>query len=50
MAWWYRQFAKQDAVLPALEQEARAAKRGLWADRSPVPAWEWRRLPARAGR
>jgi len=26
-----------------LEQEARAAKRGLWADPSPVPPWEWRK-------
>jgi endonuclease YncB( thermonuclease family) len=39
MAWWYRQFA--NAVLRALEQEARAAKRGLWVDPSPVPPWEW---------
>jgi micrococcal nuclease len=42
LAWWYRQFAKRDSVLPALEQEARAAKRGLWSDPSPVPPWEWR--------
>jgi micrococcal nuclease len=42
MAWWYRQFAKRDTVLPALEQGAGAAKRGLWADPSPVPPWEWR--------
>jgi endonuclease YncB( thermonuclease family) len=42
MAWWYRQFAKGDTVLPELEREARAAKRGLWADPSPVPPWEWR--------
>src|SRR5262245_50261614 len=32
MAWWYRQFAKRDPVLQSLEQEARAAKRGLWND------------------
>jgi len=43
MPWWYRQFAKGDAVLPGLEQEARAAKRGLWADPLPVPPWEWRK-------
>ena len=43
MAWWYRQFAKRDTVLPELEQEARAARRGLWADPAPVPPWEWRK-------
>ena len=24
------------------EREARAAQRGLWADKAPVPPWEWR--------
>jgi micrococcal nuclease len=43
LAWHYVQFAKRDTVLPVLEQEARAAKRGLWADPSPVPPWEWRK-------
>ncbi len=43
MAWWYRQFAKRDTVLPALEQEARSAKRGLWSDPAPVQPWEWRK-------
>jgi phosphatidylserine/phosphatidylglycerophosphate/cardiolipin synthase-like enzyme len=39
------------------EALARAAKRGLWADKAPVPPWEWRatekdrkRKPAPAGR
>lgn len=26
-----------------LEDEAKAAKRGLWADSQPVPPWAWRR-------
>lgn len=26
----------------AAERDARAAGRGLWADREPVPPWEWR--------
>src|SRR5215472_18830537 len=43
MAWWYRQFAKRDTVLPELERKARAAKRGLWADPLPVPPGEWRK-------
>jgi len=25
------------------EQEAKGRTRGLWADREPVPPWEWRR-------
>ena len=30
-------------VLPVLEQEARAARRGLWADPSRGRPWEWRK-------
>ena len=25
-----------------LEEEARVARRGLWADRNPIPPWDWR--------
>jgi endonuclease YncB( thermonuclease family) len=25
------------------EQQARAARRGLWADDAPIPPWQWRR-------
>jgi micrococcal nuclease len=48
LAWWYRQYAKRDQVLPALEEQSRAARRGLWTDSQPVPPWEWRRA-LRAG-
>lgn len=41
LAWHYKRFSK-DKTLQRLESEARAAKRGLWADRDPVPPWEWR--------
>jgi micrococcal nuclease len=30
-AWWFRRYSS-DATLAALESEARAAQRGLWAD------------------
>lgn len=40
-AWWFRKYSK-DASLGDLEDEARQAKRGLWADPEPVPPWEWR--------
>jgi endonuclease YncB( thermonuclease family) len=41
-AWWFRQYST-DQSIGALEEEARAAKRGLWADPRPMPPWEWRR-------
>ena len=40
--WWYRKYAPGDTELERLEQDARRAKRGLWADSNPVPPWEWR--------
>lgn len=43
MAWWYRQYAKDDTTLEALEAEARKERRGLWQDKEPVPPWEFRR-------
>ncbi len=43
VAWWYHMYAPDDATLGQLEADARAAKRGLWADAEPVPPWEWRR-------
>jgi endonuclease YncB( thermonuclease family) len=44
-AWVYRRFT-DDAVLLQLEDEAREARRGLWAlpESERVPPWEWRRL------
>jgi endonuclease YncB( thermonuclease family) len=46
-AWVYRS-ARNDS-LRALEQEARGAKRGLWAlpEAERVPPWEWRRSHGR---
>src|SRR5213594_2988209 len=43
LAWWYRQYAPHDGTLERLEAEARAAKRGLWADPDPIPPWSWRK-------
>jgi endonuclease YncB( thermonuclease family) len=41
-AWVYRQYAK-DQSLFVLEEEARKAKRGLWAlQEANIPPWEWR--------
>jgi micrococcal nuclease len=41
MAWHYSRSSK-DARLAAGERDARAARRGLWAEKAPVPPWEWR--------
>ncbi|WP_230089459.1 thermonuclease family protein [Herminiimonas contaminans] len=42
MAWVYLKYNK-DRSLPAAQNEAEQAKRGLWADVAPVPPWEWRK-------
>ena len=41
LAWHYRQFNREER-LARLEVAARQAKRGLWADPSPLPPWEFR--------
>ena len=47
-AWVYRQFVKNipkpmaKAFFDA-ESSAKANKAGLWADKDPMPPWEWRR-------
>jgi endonuclease YncB( thermonuclease family) len=41
MAWVYRKYAK-DNNLYVLQHEARAAERGLWSGRSPIPPAAWR--------
>jgi micrococcal nuclease len=40
-AWWDPKAAPDDKELQRLQTEAKAAKRGLWADPKPVPPWEW---------
>jgi micrococcal nuclease len=42
--WWFRKFVPKDEVLKRSEQEAKEAKKGLWADPNPVPPWLYRRL------
>ena len=42
--WVYRQYSRDRSLL-ALEKQARAAKRGLWAlpESERMPPWEWRK-------
>lgn len=42
MAWWYVRYGK-DVALKRIEEQARAARRGLWAADDPLPPWEFRR-------
>ncbi len=42
MAWHYRRYSG-NASWTALEDSARGAHAGLWADPAPVAPWEWRK-------
>ena len=42
MAWHYTTYSKSKDLAKA-EDEARKAKKGLWADKEPVPPWEYRK-------
>ncbi len=46
LAWMYRRYTN-DQSLSDLEEEARVARRGLWADPHAVPPWEWRSMRKR---
>lgn len=49
MAWVYVRYATtDDAHLNHLQQQAKSAHTGLWADPAPIPPWEWRRKKAAA--
>ncbi|MDF2463616.1 MAG: hypothetical protein K0Q43_1851 [Ramlibacter sp.] len=41
MAWRFVRYSK-DASFQPLEDAAREARMGLWADPEPVPPWDWR--------
>ena len=45
MAWVFDRYVT-DRRLYSLQDEARAERRGLWADAKPVAPWEWRRESA----
>ena len=42
LVWHYKHY-DHNARLSRAEDDARAAKKGLWADGSAVPPWEWRK-------
>jgi endonuclease YncB( thermonuclease family) len=49
MAWHYKQYNKE-AVFARAEDDARAARLGLWAGKTPVAPWEFRRETAPAAK
>ena len=42
LAWHYKKYSKATDLGKA-EAEAKAGKKGLWADPNPVPPWEFRK-------
>jgi endonuclease YncB( thermonuclease family) len=48
MAWHYKYYQREQSsrdrrLYENAEQEARAARRGLWSDPNPIPPWDFRR-------
>lgn len=48
MAWHYRKYARDQMERDRIEyarseEDARRVRLGLWADRDPIPPWEWRK-------
>ncbi len=48
-AWWYKRYAPNDDDLRKAENDARAAKIGLWSHPNPIPPWKFRRQKASTG-
>ena len=46
--WWFQKYAPKDTLLKQFEEEAKAEKKGLWADPKPVPPWLYRGLQSGA--
>ena len=47
LAWHYIKYAPTDATLRQLQAEAKAERRGLWAEAGAVPLWDWRAVKGR---
>lgn len=48
LAWWHRDYASEQPAADRgryefAEADSRKRQVGLWADRAPLPPWEWRR-------
>ena len=47
LAWWYQPFVPFERGFKYLQDEAREARVGLWADPNPMPPWRWQGTPIR---
>ena len=43
LAWVYPQYCKNCGEWEALQKQAQNESKGLWADKSPVAPWKWRK-------
>lgn len=53
MAWHYKEYAQEQtpddrSLYAQAELDARAARRGLWAEPDPIPPWAWRKMKREA--
>lgn len=44
MAWVYDKYSRGHVFLYPIQEQAKAARRGLWADSEPVAPWVWRKI------
>ncbi len=44
LAWWYRKYSPDDAMLRDAEEHSRELGTGLWKDSRHVAPWDWRKL------
>ena len=42
-AWWYTDYAKNDTIKQQLQSDAQGKRIGLWADKNPMPPWDFRK-------
>lgn len=42
LAWVWPRYCRNCPEWARLQQEAAATRRGLWAEETPIPPWEWR--------
>jgi endonuclease YncB( thermonuclease family) len=42
LAWVYLEYCKNCVAWERIQAQAKSKRKGLWADRHPVPPWKWR--------
>jgi len=43
LAWVWPRYCKNCRAWEAMQAKAKRERKGLWADKNPVPPWEWRK-------